>query len=286
MKFFTFRDTRGSGLGLVSQNNKLLGFWQEDEHFPGDLHTLLTQGGDSLAAAAASLERHGKELAEADITYLPPIPKPNKILCIGLNYRQHAYEANMSIPTHVNVFARFATSLVGAGQPVILPKESEQFDYEAEFAVIIGKGGRRISAAHALGHVAGYSLFNDVSVRDVQLRTSQWVLGKNFDATGAFGPCLVTADELPAGCQGLRLTATLNGEVVQDGTTDDLIFDVSTAIEQISAAVTLEPGDVIITGTPAGVGMARKPPRWMKAGDTIEIAMEGLGRLSNKVKAE
>ncbi|MBN9221802.1 MAG: fumarylacetoacetate hydrolase family protein [Mesorhizobium sp.] len=286
MRFLTYRTVDTTGLGLVAANGEIHGLASDDDYFPGELLSLLHRGGDVLTRAATTLERHGKVLDEADIAYLPPIPSPGKILCVGLNYRDHAEEAGMAIPSHANVFARFATSLVGAGQPIILPHDSDHLDYEAEFAIVIGRAGRRIEAAAALDHVAGYALFNDGSLRDVQLRTSQWVLGKNFDATGAFGPWLVTSDELPPGCRGLRLTARLNGATVQDGSTDDLLFDVPTIIQQISAVMTLEPGDVIITGTPAGVGMARRPPLWMKAGDTIEIAMEGLGRLRNEIEEE
>lgn len=286
MRFLTYRSGSNSGLALVAKNDEMRGLASCDEHFPGNLLSLLQSGGDALTKAAATLERHGKLLDASAITYLPPIPRPGKILCVGLNYRDHAEEAGMAIPAYANVFARFATSLVGAGQPVILPRDSNQLDYEAEFAIILGKAGHRIDLHKALDHVAGYALFNDISLRDVQLRTSQWTLGKNFDSTGAFGPWLVTCDELPRGCRGLRLTATLNGETVQNGSTDDLLFDVPTIIHQISAVMTLEPGDVIITGTPAGVGMARKPPLWMKAGDTIEIAMNGLGRLCSTIQAE
>lgn len=286
MRFLTYSTGDTTGLGLVAANDDTFGISSGDHYFPGDLFSLLQQGGDALARAATTLERHGKVLDEAKIFYLPPIPRPGKILCVGLNYLDHAKEAGMAIPSHANVFARFATSLVGAGQSIILPSDTDQLDYEAEFAIVIGKTGRRIKATNALDHVVGYALFNDASLRDVQLRTSQWVLGKNFDATGAFGPWLVTSDELPPGCRGLRLTAKLNGETVQDGSTNDLLFDVPAIVEQLSAVMTLEPGDVIITGTPAGVGMARKPPLWMKPGDTIEIAMDGLGKLRNTIAAE
>lgn len=286
MRFLTYKTDDRLGLGLELQDGSVLGLEQGSEFYVSDLHGLVQRGEDALAQAEKALKKHGKKVDVTQIAILPPITRPGKILCVGLNYRDHAEEAGMAVPEYANVFARFATSLVGSNQPIVLPSDSEKLDYEAEFAIVIGKAGRRIKAAEALSHVVGYSLFNDASIRDVQLRTTQWVMGKNYDATGAFGPCLVTADELPPGCQGLRLTATLNGTVVQDGSTDHLLFDVSTIIEQVSAAMTLEPGDVIITGTPAGVGMARKPPLWMKHGDTIEIAMDGLGRLKNHIEAE
>jgi 2-keto-4-pentenoate hydratase/2-oxohepta-3-ene-1,7-dioic acid hydratase in catechol pathway len=220
------------------------------------------------------------------VRILPPVPKPPKILCVGLNYDDHLEESGLKKPVYPEIFARFATSLIAHGEPIRLPHESTALDYEAELAVVIGRGGRRINRDKALDHVAGYSLFNDATIRDFQLRTPQWTMGKNFDGTGAFGPWLVTSDALPPGANGLRIQGRLNGQVMQDSSIDKLIFNVPTLIELISVAISLEPGDVIITGTPGGVGAARKPPVFMKQGDVFEVEIEGMGVLSNIVRSE
>jgi 2-keto-4-pentenoate hydratase/2-oxohepta-3-ene-1,7-dioic acid hydratase in catechol pathway len=218
------------------------------------------------------------------VRILPPVPKPPKIICVGLNYDDHLEESGLKKPVYPEIFARFATSLMAHGEPIRRPPESSALDYEAELAVVIGRGGRRIQHDRALDHVAGYSLFNDASIRDFQLRTPQWTMGKNFDATGAFGPWLVTPDALPPGAHALRIQGRLNGRVMQNASTDQLIFSVPALIEMISVAMTLEPGDVIITGTPGGVGAARKPPVFMQPGDVFEVEIEGMGVLSNPVQ--
>ena len=187
------------------------------------------------------------------------------------------------MPTYPTVFGRFSSSLIGHGAPIVRPRVSEQLDYEGEFVAVIGCGGRDISKATALDHVIAYSLFNDASIRDYQFKAPQWTVGKNFDNSGAFGPYLVTTDELPPGCAGLRLQTRLNGQVVQSASTNDLVFNVATLVSTLSEVFTLEPGDIIVTGTPSGVGLARKPPLWMKPGDVCEVEMEGLGVLSNPV---
>ena len=217
---------------------------------------------------------------------LPPVPAPPKILCVGLNYDDHLEESGLKKPAYPEIFARFATSLIAHQQPIRRPRESIALDYEAELAVVIGKPGRRIPRGQALDHVVGYSLFNDATIRDFQLRTPQWTIGKNFDATGAFGPWLVTPDAAPPGAHGLRIQGRLNGQVMQDANTDHLIFSVPALIEMISVAMTLEPGDVIITGTPGGVGVARKPPVFMQPGDVFEVEIEGMGVLNNFVQRE
>ncbi len=214
---------------------------------------------------------------------LPPLSSPGKIICVGLNYRAHAVESGMQLPEYPTLFARFPSSLVGGGAPIVRPAESDKLDYEGELVAVIGKAGRRIAEADALDHVVGYSIFNDGSIRDFQLRTPQWTMGKNFDGTGAFGPTLVTADELPPGARGLHLETRLNGQVMQSTSTDDLIFDVASLVSLISVGITLLPGDLIVTGTPSGVGGARKPPVYMKAGDVCEVEIERLGILRNPV---
>jgi 2-keto-4-pentenoate hydratase/2-oxohepta-3-ene-1,7-dioic acid hydratase in catechol pathway len=215
---------------------------------------------------------------------LPPLSKPGKILCVGLNYHAHAKEfSNLDTVKYPEIFARFSTCLVGHKGRVVKPSLSDQLDFEGELAVVIGKAGRSIPKSKALEHVAGYSIFNDVTVRDFQKRVGQWTMGKNFDTTGPFGPWMATPDELPPGGAGLRISTRLNGQVMQDSNTDCLIFDVPTLIEYVSSAMTLLPGDFIATGTPGGIGAARSPQVFMKAGDLVEVEIERLGILSNPV---
>ena len=225
----------------------------------------------------------GEETALAEITLLAPVPRPGKVVCIGLNYRAHAIEGGNPIPDYPAVFLRGATSLCDPGADMILPECSDKLDYEAELAVIIGRTATNVDASSALDHVAGYSCFNDGTLRDYQRKSSQWTMGKNFDRTGGFGPELVTPDELPAGASGLRIVSRVNGEVVQDSDTADMIFDVATLIATLSEAMTLEPGDVIATGTPSGVGYARKPPLFLREGDRIEVEIEKIGTVTNIV---
>lgn len=258
------------------------GLTQRDNEFPGTLPELIAQGAD-LSGIGKSL---GKWPAVDlnTVRVLPPVPAPPKILCVGLNYDDHLQESGLKKPTYPEIFGRFATSLIAHREPILRPRESTQLDYEAELAVVIGKPGRRIAGERALDHVAGYSLFNDATLRDFQLRTPQWTMGKNFDGTGSFGPWLVTPDAVPSGATGLRIQGRLNGRVMQDSRTDLLIFNVPTLIEMISVAMSLERGDVIITGTPGGVGAARKPPVFMQPGDIFEVEIEELGILSNTVQ--
>jgi len=258
------------------------GLTQRDGGFPGTLPELIAQGKPLLQIGRSLGQFPAINLNSVRI--LPPVPAPKKILCVGLNYDDHLEESGLKKPAYPEIFARLATSLIAHQEPIRRPRESTLLDYEAELAVVLGKSGRRIPREMALGHVAGYSMFNDATVRDFQLRTPQWTLGKNFDGTGSFGPWLVTPDSLPPGARGLRIQGRLNGHVLQDSQTDKLIFGVAELIEAISIAITLEPGDVIITGTPGGVGAARKPPVFMKQGDTFEVEIEGLGVLTNPVQ--
>ena len=239
----------------------------------------------TLAAAGATAAA-GEVVDEAALTVLPPVVRPAKIICLGLNYRDHAEESGLGIPEFPVLFGRFASSLIGHGAPIILPKVSEQLDWEAELVAVLAKGGKNITEADALGHVAGYSVFNDASIRDYQLRTPQWTAGKNFDDSGAFGPWLVTPDEVPAGAAGLKIECRVNGQVMQSSNTGNLIFDVARTISLLSTFMTLEAGDVLVMGTPGGVGVARKPQVWMKAGDVCEVEIEGVGLLSNPIVAE
>jgi 2-keto-4-pentenoate hydratase/2-oxohepta-3-ene-1,7-dioic acid hydratase in catechol pathway len=221
-----------------------------------------------------------------DISYLPLIPRPGKILCIGRNYAAHAAEGGADTPTYPEVFFRGATTLIPHQGTIIRPQCSETLDFEGEFAFVVGKYCRHATEENALDCIAGYTLFNDATIRKYQRLASQWTMGKNFDHTGAFGPELVTVDELPEGMAGRTLTTRLNGELMQDGAIDNLVFPVRQLVTMITECMTLEPGDVVVTGTPSGVGYARKPPIWMKHGDTVEIEVEGLGKLINTVQDE
>ena len=255
--------------------------------FATDMATLLAAPG-ALAAVKTAADAAPAHAVKplAGITYLPVVPRPPKIICLGLNYADHAKEGGHAKPEYPSFFMRGATSQVAHNQPIIRPKASTKLDYEAELAVIIGSRARHLTKANALSCVAGYACYNDGSVRDYQRKTNQWTIGKNFDATGGFGPCLVTADELPAGAAGLRIQSRLNGKVMQDANTKDFLFDVVESLCIITECITLEPGDVIITGTPAGVGYARTPPVWMAPGDICEIDIEGVGVLSNPIADE
>jgi len=218
---------------------------------------------------------------------LPPLPRPRKILCVGLNYVEHAAESPYKDPPKYPVFfARFSTGLIADGDPLIRPKLSADLDYECELVAVIVKTARKVSVEQALDHVVGYSIFNDGSLRDYQFIIPQWTVGKNFDGTGAFGPELVTSDELPAGCVGLTIQTILNGKVEQSANTSDMIFPVANLVSIASQTMTLEPGDIIVTGTPAGVGLGKKPPVYMKHGDLCEIVIEKVGKLANRIADE
>ncbi|MHC0507132.1 fumarylacetoacetate hydrolase family protein [Achromobacter aegrifaciens] len=248
-----------------------------------DMVAALEAGVEQIARAAETAGQPCMTLA--GLRLLPPVVAPRKILCVGLNYGRHVAEAGRELPAHPSLFARFADSFVGHGEAVWKPQASDRFDYEAELAVVIGKGGRHISAKDALAHVAGYTCMAENSVRDFQKHNAQVTPGKNFERSGALGPCLVTADEIgdPA---GLEVISRLNGEVMQHGQVSDLIFPIPELIAYISSFTRLSPGDVIATGTPEGVGSSRKPPRFMSAGDTLEVEIPGIGTLVNTVADE
>jgi 2-keto-4-pentenoate hydratase/2-oxohepta-3-ene-1,7-dioic acid hydratase in catechol pathway len=268
----------------METRGELLGLRSDHPDYPGSLDDLVGND-EALRVAASAISQYGRPLSIGEFTYLAPLRRPMKILCVGLNYADHSRESGFEPPTYPTVFARFATSLVGHAAPIQKPAISEQLDWEGELAVVIGKPGRAISMGDALSHVGGYSIFNDATVRDFQFKTTQWTIGKNFDATGGFGPVLVTPDELPPGCRDARITTRINGRIVQDASTSDMIFDVATLIHLLSAAMTLERGDLIITGTPAGVGVSRKPPEFMQHGETCEVVIEGIGTLTNPIVA-
>lgn len=272
-----------------------------DAMVPSDMVAFLEGGEQALEAAEAVLRFVEKQMAsgtslvgrwgasivydERDVRLLAPILKPPKIVGIGLNYRDHAEEQGAKVPKVPMIFAKFATSIIGPDEPIIYPSITEQLDYEAELAFVIGKGGKNIPAEQAEEHIAGYCVFNDVTARDVQLSDRQWVRGKTGDTLAPMGPYLVTRDEVPEP-DNLQIKLWLNGELMQDSRTDQLIFDIPYLVNFLSEAFTLEPGDIVATGTPSGVGFARKPPVFMKVGDRVKVEVEGLGVLENPVAAD
>lgn len=248
-----------------------------------DLQALIAA--DAVATAATAAQGKAAEFRLGDVTLLPVIPNPGKIWCCGLNYGEHVRETNREVTEQPTFFLRVADSQVGHDQPILCPPESTQVDYEAEIAVIIGRPGRRIAEADVAQHIAGYACYNDGSIRDWQKHTSQWVPGKNFWRTGGFGPWMVTADEIPFGSV-MRLQTVLNGQVLQDATTEMMIHSIAKQIAYVSTIAPLQPGDVIVTGTPGGVGARRSPPVWMTPGDVCEIVVDRIGTLRNPIAAE
>lgn len=280
MRFVSFVVNGRESFGLVAGD----GVVDLAKRLPNvaNLRQLLAGAG---TAAAAKFAKEKPDHALKDLTLLPVIPNPDKIICIGLNYASHVAEGGRETPKFPMIFTRFAASQVGAGQPLIKPRVSDQFDFEGELAVIIGRPGRYIARAQAMDHVAGYSCYNDGSIRDYQRHTSQFTPGKNFTGTGGFGPWLITPDEAGAPAK-MQLITRLNGQVMQDAPVSDLLFDIPTLIEYCSTFTELLPGDVIVTGTTGGIGAARKPPVWMKPGDTVEVELTGVGVLTNTIRAE
>lgn len=286
MRFVTFSQGGEARLGAETEAG-LVDLARVDPALPTDLKTLLEQGDGAVAKAReAAAKAPSSALVSGDVQYQLPIGNPGKILCIGLNYRDHAAEAKLDVPKYPVIFVRFPSSFVAHGQPLVRPLASTYFDYEAELVAVIGRKARNISKEEALDYVAGYTLANDGSIRDYQKKGVQWTVGKNFDDTGSLGPAFVTADELPAGASGLDILCRVNGEVLQHSNTGEMIFDVATLVYEAARVMTLEPGDMILTGTPPGVGFARKPPVYLKAGDTCEIEVQGIGILSNPVRDE
>jgi acylpyruvate hydrolase len=287
MRFVTFERGGSACLG-ARVGSTIVDLSAADPALPRSLIALIEAGDTAVAAAEAAVARATQHVRinVTDARFLSPIPRPGKITCVGLNYTDHLIEAGITDrPKFPGMFHRVTTSFVGHNRPILCPRNSEQFDFEGELLVVIGKRARHVSASDALSHVFGYSIFNDGSIRDYQ-QFKALAAGKNFDATGAFGPEVVTADELPPGASGLHLQTRLNGAVMQDKKTPNLVFNVSQIVELISEFCTLEPGDIVSTGTCGGVGAARKPPVWMKDGDTIEIEIEKIGVLRNPVQNE
>jgi acylpyruvate hydrolase len=287
MKLVTFIHNGQSRIGALSGNGAIVDLNRANPQLPTDMLAFLAGGADTkaLAEKAVASALPSAVVARSAVTLQAPLPRPGKILCIGLNYRDHAAESNQPIPDHPTVFAKYNNTVVGPGAAIVLPSVTEKVDYEAEFAFVIGRTARNVAAADALDYVAGYLPFNDVSARDYQMRTSQWTVGKTFDTFGPMGPALVTSDEIP-NPHDLDISLTINGEVLQSSNTSNLIFSVNELIADLTSFMTLEPGDLISTGTPSGVGSARKPQRWLRAGDVVALTIEGLGTLENPVIAQ
>lgn len=265
------------GDGIVDLGKKL------GDPYP-DIRSLLS--GDGISLAGQAIKGATPDISTAEVEWLPVIANPDKIICVGLNYKSHINETGRTnAEDRPVIFIRLAASQIGHGQPLVCPIESSRFDYEGELAVIIGKAGRRIPESEALAHVAGYSVYNDASVRDYQLHTHQWSPGKNFVGTGAFGPWMVTSDEIPDP-YALNLTTRLNGQMMQDSATNLMIFNIEAVIAYVSTFAELLPGDVIVSGTPGGVGNARKPPIYMHDGDSVEVEITGIGTLRNPIVKE
>jgi 2-keto-4-pentenoate hydratase/2-oxohepta-3-ene-1,7-dioic acid hydratase in catechol pathway len=283
MKILSFSKNGQSGLAV-----QLSGRWHDlsrsGHAIPDDIGALLRLPEWQAAVTAAAAQAPELDLAGA--TLLPPVRSGEKILCVGLNYLDHVAESPYKQPDYPTFFPRVHSSLVAHEQPIVKPRVSEEFDYEGELVAVIGREGRHIPHDAALEYVAGYSIFNEASVRDYQFKSPQWTMGKNFDGSGAFGPWFVSADELPPGAKGLELVTRVNGVVKQKASTSQMLFDVATLVALASEVMTLRPGDLIVTGTPAGVGFGMKPPVYLNAGDICEVEIERIGTLRNTVVAE
>jgi 2-keto-4-pentenoate hydratase/2-oxohepta-3-ene-1,7-dioic acid hydratase in catechol pathway len=285
MKLVTFSQNGGARLGALKDEQSIVDLNKADSRLPADMLAFLEVGESALQMAKTAIASAKETIPLASVKLHAPIPKPGKILCIGLNYSDHAAESGQPLPDFPIVFAKYANTVIAPGEAIILPHVTNQVDYEAELGFVIGKRGRYISEADALSYVAGYLPINDVSARDYQSRTSQWTMGKTFDTFAPMGPALVTSDEVPDP-HNLGIKLTIGDEVLQDSSTSKLIFGIPQLVASLSEVMTLEPGDVVSTGTPPGVGAARKPPRFLKVGDVVSVIIEGLGTLTNPVIAE
>lgn len=289
MRLFGFKGPNGyEGVGALSKGSldTFIDLHASDPQIPNYLQDMIHSTEIMNRAAAALSNPNAVTGKISDITFKAPIERPGKIVCMGLNYADHAKEGGNARPEYPSFFMRGPSSLTAHLSPIVRPRVSDKLDYEAELAFVVGKKARNLTLENALNCVTGYSVFNDGSIRDYQRKTTQWTIGKNFDQTGAFGPWLVTPDELPVGCDGLNIQSRLNGQVMQNANTKDFLWGVAETIVLITECMTLEPGDVVITGTPAGVGYARTPPVFMKPGDVCEIEIESIGILRNTIADE
>lgn len=285
MRFITFDEDGAAKVGVVDGQSVVL-LQAVAPGAPATLKGLISKG---LPADLSGLVASAGPDARRDLSavkLMMPIPDPGKVMCVGLNYHDHAEETGQKAPDYPPLFMRCMTSLCAPGEAMVVPKASEQLDYEAELTIVIGRRCRHVSKDEALDYVFGYTCLNEGSVRDYQRKSTQWTGAKNFDKTAPVGPWIVTADELPPGAEGVRVRTLLNGEVMQDASTSSMIFGVAELVSTLSEVMTLEPGDLIPTGTPAGVGMGRKPQVWLKPGDVVTIDIEGIGALVNPVVAE
>jgi acylpyruvate hydrolase len=287
MRIIRFKTENGARLGLIRGDN-VVDVMSDSADAPSDLAALLKHGPDALRKFSEQADRTSGSRVRplSEIKAAIPIERPSKFVCLGLNYADHVAESTHDAPKYPMLFMRTATSLIAHGDPMIAPSVSNDLDYEAELAVIIGRTMRHVSPEQALDGVAGYTCFNDGSVRDYQFHSTQWTMGKNFDKTGGFGPVFVTADELPRGAVGLKIETRVNGEVRQSNNTANMIFNVADSISYMSKGMTLEPGDVIAMGTCSGVALAFKPPKWLRDGDIVEVEIENIGTLRNTVANE
>lgn len=285
MKLITYQSDHGPRAAGVREDG-YVDLNRADPSVPACIKALLAQGPEGVKRAQAAMQS-GRPLAPASVKLLPPVPSPQKVICVGANYADHARESGMEPPPQPIIFNKFPTTVRADGDPITLPKLSKTVDYEAELVVVIGRGGRYIPASEALEHVGGYCCGNDVSARDWQkgVPGGQWLLGKTFDGFAPFGPAIITADEIPDPGR-LAIQLRLNGQVMQDSNTDQLIFPVAELIEHLSSVFTLTAGDILFTGTPSGVGAARKPPVWLKPGDVVEVEIDTVGLLRNTFVAE
>ncbi|MEK9693756.1 MAG: fumarylacetoacetate hydrolase family protein [Rhodospirillaceae bacterium] len=287
MRLLAFQNNGEQRIGLL-QGDQVVDLSIAAPDLPSELVEIIEGGDDCLKMIKMAQEGANPEsLVPVDkLDWLPPTRKAGKIICLGLNYAAHAAEGGHERPKYPSFFMRGNSSLVAHEKPIIRPIASETLDYEAELVAIVGKKAKHVKQEDALDYIWGYSVFNEASIRQYQRKTAQWTIGKNFDNTGGFGPIVVTADELPPGADGLQIQTRLNGEVLQNATTDMMLFNVKETIELLTECLTLEPGDLLVMGTPSGVGHARKPPLWMKAGDICEIEIENIGILRNPIEDE
>jgi len=289
MKIVAFEGQGGPRLGVVD-GDYVVDLQAADPEVPADLGEWLAKNNGDTKPLGEIAKRApaGARKPLPAIKYALPVGRPGKIICLGLNYLEHVKEGSQrdNIPKFPTIFMRGLTSLVPHGEPIIRPQVSETLDYEAELILVVGKRAKHLTAANATSCIAGYSCGNEGSVREFQRKTTQWDMGKNFDRTGGFGPWLVTADELPDAAKGLKIQSRLNGTVMQSDNTDNMMFPVVEMLVYVTQGITLEPGDVIFTGTPSGVGHARKPPVWMKNSDTVEVEIQGIGTLRNPIADE
>ena len=289
MRLFSYKNNkneRGIGVLCAKDSEQFVDLCATDPSIPSSLLSFIESDAHLNKAKQALNNSNAVIRNLSEIQFDTLIDRPGKIVCMGLNYADHAKEGGNARPEYPSFFMRGPSSLAAHNAPLIRPTVSDKLDYEAELAFIVGKRARNLSRENALDCIAGYSVFNDGSIRNYQRKTTQWTIGKNFDQTGGFGPCLVTPDELPPGAHGLQIQSRLNGAVMQNANTKDFLWGVAETIVLITECMTLEPGDVVITGTPAGVGYARTPPVFMKPGDICEIEVEGVGVLTNTIQDE